>query len=158
MELEIWRYSGNDLATLGMLMERQREAWGMFCFTCEDAFQEMKVPGKTRIPAGRYEIKLRNEGGMSGRYGRLFPQMHRGMLWLQDVPDFTYVYIHVGNTNDDTEGCILVGEDRSETWRKVCNSKLAYLRIYPQIAQAVELGGGAWITIRDLDRPQLPTP
>ena len=55
------------------------------CFTIEDAFHVGKIQGKTRIPSGIYEIKLRNEGGLTQKYAQKFA-FHKGMLWLQDVP------------------------------------------------------------------------
>lgn len=152
MELEVWRYNGGPEATLGFLMHRGEETWELLCFVCEDQFQEVKVYGETRIPTGRYQIKLRDEGGMTVRYQNRYPEMHRGMLHLQDVPGFEYIYIHTGNDDDDSYGCLLVGDQRNESERTVSYSRMAYRRIYPRIANAIEGDGGCWITIRDLDR------
>ncbi|MEE9393729.1 MAG: DUF5675 family protein [Planctomycetota bacterium] len=157
MDLELWRYNGGTDATLGFLMVARVASWQFACFTCEDEHRAQKVHGETRIPAGRYQIKLRTEGGRHARYKTAFPLSHVGMLWLQDVPGFEWVYIHIGNDDDDTLGCILVGEDRNETLRNVQRSRTAYSRIYREIAAAVEREG-VWITVRDLDRPQLPHP
>ena len=78
------------------------------CFTLEDAPREKKIPGKTRIPAGEYKIGLRTDSPKFAPYYTRFP-WHKGMLWLQDVPDFQYVYLHIGNSHADTDGCLLVG-------------------------------------------------
>lgn len=157
MELELWRYRTNGEATLGILMERQSTTRAMLCFTCEDPRQTVKIRGETRIPAGTYEIKLRREGGMHKRYARRFGE-HVGMLWLQNVPNFEWIYIHLGNDAQDTEGCILVGEQREESTLVVHKSAIAYARIYPRIAAAIRAERGARITVVNLDRPEWPLP
>ena len=157
MELECWRYSGGVEATLGLLMLRGVETWELLCFVCEDEHRREKVRGETRIPAGRYQIELRDMGGMHSRYAARFGPWHYGMLWLRHVPGFSFAYIHIGNDDDDTEGCLLVGEGRDETARSVRQSTNAYKRIYPRIVTAIG-AEGAWITIRDLDRAVLPVP
>lgn len=103
MLLEIKRaFLGRD-SILGILSVDGKP----FCFTVEDELRKEKIAGETCIPEGCYEIKLRNEGGMTKRYGEKF-DFHKGMLWLQDVPNFEWVYIHIGNTDKHSEGCILV--------------------------------------------------
>lgn len=107
--------------------------------TLEDAWREEKIYGETAIPAGTYELKLRNEGGMTARYYKRYPDMHRGMIWLQDVPNFTFVYIHVGNYPKDTYGCILVGNRAKQDMLEA--SRKAYKRIYPKIVKMIETEG-----------------
>jgi len=114
--------------------------------TLEDQIRSTKIHGETAIPAGTYQLELRNEGGKTKKYARRFPDMHQGMIWLRYVPDFTYVYIHIGNFVDDTEGCILVGE-RART-RSLQSSTKAYLRIYPKIARMIK-EEGCQIIIKD---------
>lgn len=116
-----------------------------FCYTLEDEMHAVKVKGETRIPAGKYRIKLRTEGGMHPKYKARF-HFHKGMLWLQDVPGFEFVYIHIGNTDDDTEGCILVGMSVANGYLSA--SALAYEKLYPIIASAVETEG-AEIIVED---------
>ena len=148
MQLEVLRYNGRSDSTGGLMF-----ADGAFaCYTCEDQHQAVKVDGETRIPAGTYQIKLRNVGGMTQRYARKFPTMHAGMLHLQDVPGFEWVYIHIGNDDDDTLGCILVGErptdaDRSEAG--VLRSTDAYRRLYTMILEAINGGERVFITLID---------
>ena len=70
-----------------------------FAYTCEDAERlGPKVPGQTAIPAGRYKLTLEN----SPKYGP-------GTPTINDVPGFTHIRIHAGNSEADTEGCLLVG-------------------------------------------------
>lgn len=123
----------NEVCTIGRMA-----AFGHFFWTLEDPRREHKVYGETRIPAGRYDIKLRTEGGMTQRYAQRFPDMHKGMLWLQEVPMFEWVYIHIGNTAADTEGCILVGMERSGN--TISRSKVAYCLLYPLVVATLGFG------------------
>ncbi len=92
-----------------------------FCDTLEDKVvdtnkngtfdgDEKKVYGETAIPYGTYTVIL----SMSNRFGRLLPL-------LLDVPEFSGIRIHSGNTEEDTLGCILVGENKAVG--KVLNSR-----------------------------------
>jgi len=153
MLLELFRYNTTDTDTLGFLMIDGRLA----CYTIEDTQRAVKVDGQTRIPSGTYQILLRDEGGMTKRYRNRFGDMHRGMLHLQDVPEFSWVYLHVGNTEDDSLGCLIVGDipPTIGTDQRVGASTSAYQRIYPLIADAVELAesvdqASVWIKIVDL--------
>ena len=92
MFLKLKRFSGADESTLGLIFVGGR----FFCYSLEDQWNVPKIPGETRIPAGRYKILLRTDGGMNERYTDRF-DFHKGMLWLQDVKDFTFIYIHTGN-------------------------------------------------------------
>ena len=113
-------------------------------------FNEPKVKGETRIPTGRYQVLLRNEGRMTKRYAKRF-SFHQGMLWLQDVPDFQFIYIHVGNKDDDSEGCLLVGDGQISNVverGQVTNSVTAYKRLYDKIVKALP-NEEVWIEIED---------
>jgi hypothetical protein len=122
---------------------------GMFeCFTLEDPIRLEKIPGETAIPAGRYQIKMRNEGTMVKRYKEKF-HWHGGMLWLQDVPGFEWVYIHIGNYVRDTEGCILVGEKpvTDPLLPMIGSSTGAYVLLYKEIERALNAGEEVWISV-----------
>lgn len=128
------RLKDNGKSTVGTLNVN-----GTFkCFTLEDTFNEPKIYGKTRIPSGSYEVKLRNEGGMTKKYAQRYGAMHKGMLWLQDVENFKWVYIHVGNDQDDTDGCILVGYGCNTINGTISQSRDAYRDLYKQMVSAME--------------------
>jgi hypothetical protein len=76
--------------------------------------------------------------------------MHKGMLWVRDVPGFEYILIHTGNTDEHTAGCLLVG-NTSEVRGFIGDSTGAYKRIYPSIAKALEAGEEVTITYEDYD-------
>jgi len=122
-------------------------------FVLEDTKRIKKVAGETRIPDGLYRIALRNEGGLTRKYAERYGPMHKGMLWLQDVPGFEWVYIHTGNKRGHTEGCLLVGDSLNNNPTGegfVGKSRDAYQRIYPQIAGAIESGEKVTIRISNL--------
>lgn len=121
-------------------------------FTLEDAYHDTKVYGKTRIPAGEYAVKLRDVGGMTGKYREHYgADFHKGMLWLQDVPNYEYVYVHTGNKAEHTDGCILVGVtcDLSLNGKIVGRSEDAYRQVYPLIRDAILSGEEVRIVITD---------
>lgn len=149
MDLKVVRYSSAKEDTLGLLLQDCQFS----CYTLEDEHRNKKVFGETRIPAGTYEIKFRKEGGFHNKYAAKYGNMHKGMLELQDVPNFKYILIHVGNDDDDTAGCILVGDKTNNnqiTSGFISSSVQAYRRIYPPIAEALESGEQVFITIEDL--------
>lgn len=146
MFLKLKRFSGADESTLGLIFVGGR----FFCYSLEDQWNVPKIPGETRIPAGRYKILLRTDGGMNERYTDRF-DFHKGMLWLQDVKDFTFIYIHTGNNDDHSEGCILTGDGQVQNITErgqVTSSVSAYTRLYKVITDAL-LHEDVWITVED---------
>ena len=138
------RQTENDVCTLGKLKIGSTEV-----ATLEDPQQEHKIWGETRIPAGIYRLQLRDQGGMTVRYRNRYPDMHKGMIWLRRVPQFEWVYIHVGNRAVETNGCILVGMKRGED--VIYRSREAYELIYPKIAAAIQ-EGDCLLEIKDIER------
>lgn len=147
MELRVIRYCSREDWTLGMLMEDRT----FLCYTLEDEHREEKVMSETRIPAGRYRITLRKVGGHHKRYTDKFPNMHKGMLWVRDVPNFEYILIHIGNTEKHTAGCLLTGLTSDSNKGIIGRSTDAYKAIYPRIAEALENGEDVFITYENFD-------
>lgn len=119
-------------------------------FTLEDAVdvsERAKVAGATRIPAGVYAVTLRTVGGWHERYSRRF-MWHRGMLWLQNVPEFEYVLVHPGNTERDTAGCILVA-DSASYGGELIQSIPAYQRVYTRALAALERRESLTLEVRN---------
>ena len=89
MKITVVRIKSDDDATLSLV-----SVDGYFqCFGLEDEYREEKIAGETRIPAGLYNVGVRDEGGFHNRYMRKFSKFHRGMLEVQDVPNFKYILI-----------------------------------------------------------------
>lgn len=128
------------------------------CFVVEDERRKVKVPGETCIPPGSYEVKLRTDSKKFKKYYDRFRDFHRGMLWLQDVPGFTWVYIHIGNTDDHTEGCLLPGlvqmllPDGEFT---VARSEPAYVAIYKRAIAAFDKNERVFVKITERSRENL---
>ena len=151
MKLQVLRFSSESDSTNGLLFDIT-DGIKFLAYTLEDERREEKVMSETRIPAGTYKIKLRTEGGHHNKYASRYGNMHKGMLWLQDVPNFKWILIHCGNTDEHTAGCLLVGDSQENNQIKtngfIGSSSNAYKRIYPAIAEAVENEG---VTIKYID-------
>ena len=153
MKLEVLRFSSQDDSTMGALFD-VTEGRKFLCFTIEDEARNEKVAGETRIPAGTYKLKLRKEGGFHGRYTAKYGDMHKGMIHVQDVPGFQYILWHTGNTDEHTEGCLLLGDTSQQNITKagfIGASVDAYKRVYPAIAEAIENGEDVEATYVDYD-------
>lgn len=142
MDITLSRVFHRGGACLGILSWRDKVVCSL-----EDKVREEKIPGQMAISAGRYEIKLREQSPMADRYRNRFGESHKGMLWLQDVPGFEWIYIHVGNEHTDTEGCILVGTSMTPGARSISNSVQAYKLLYPEVTGALLANERVFITI-----------
>jgi hypothetical protein len=101
-------------------------------FVIEDGKRVIKEHGKTRIPAGRYQIKPRYSGRHYEQYTRRFG--HKCTYQIMNVPGFQFIMIHIGNTPKDTEGCLLICQgykyDKVNQHYIGVESKNAYLKLY----------------------------
>lgn len=91
----------------------------------------VKVKGQTAIPAGTYRVLL---NVVSPRFGgkAFYRETCGGCVpRLENVPGFDGVLIHVGNTAKDTDGCILVGDNKKKGM--VLNSKETFGRLWAKI-------------------------
>lgn len=134
MKLELKRIALRDTYTIGNLYID-----GVyFCDTIEDKVRdlnkngvfdngEFKVKGETAIPYGTYEVVW----AYSPRFKRYTPR-------LLNVKSFDGVLIHGGNTARDTEGCIILGQNKIKG--KVINSKEFVNKLYPIIKNACQKG------------------
>lgn len=66
-----------------------------------DTIKKVKLPNNTAIPTGTYKVIV----NVSPKFKRLLPR-------LLNVPGFDGILIHRGNTDKDTSGCILIGENK----------------------------------------------
>jgi hypothetical protein len=128
MELRLERKWFTPASTIGELTID-----GAFqCFTLEDVVRDgdifvVKVLGATAIPEGRYDVGVT----FSPRFKTDLPE-------VRDVPNFTGVRIHSGNTAADTEGCVLVGRTRDAD--RVLESRAAFLPLLAEIRRGLQAG------------------
>jgi hypothetical protein len=109
---------------------------------------ENKVWGKTRIPGNReYVIKLRESGSIHLKYKQRF-SFHKGMLWLQDVPNFKDIYIHILNTAEESHGCPGVGIKKLDD-DFILQSTAGYIKLYKYLLPYFEAGEEVRIKILD---------
>ncbi len=138
MELTLKRFRQGNNSTLSELYID-----GTFqCYGLEDTVRDVKIKGRTAIPAGTYKLGINRNGGMNTAYKKRFPDMHEGMIEIRAIPNFSLVYIHIGNTHDDTEGCLLVGtyfHKSYDDWG-VYQSAEAYKQLYRTIIEQVKIG------------------
>jgi hypothetical protein len=132
MELKLTRKWLTPNSTIGELtVDGQFE-----CFIIEDNYPTpwVKTPGKTAIPAGKYQVIV----NMSNRFKVDMPL-------VLNVPQYQGIRIHPGNTAADTEGCLLPGRIRQTD--KVLESKLAYEALFTKIKAAIAKGEKVHIEI-----------
>lgn len=149
MELLLRRIARRDTYTIGKLYID-----GVyFCDTCEDkdrglkqslpasVNKAMKKKGATAIPTGRYQVTLKVK---SPRFSqkKQYDFCNGYLPRLINVPGFEGVLIHIGNTSNDTEGCILVG--RNTKVGKVLESGVTFRALYAKLKEAE---GYIYITI-----------
>jgi Steigviridae/Suoliviridae L,D-carboxypeptidase/transpeptidase len=153
MELVSTRRWYTSTSTIGELSNGSGDR---FCFVLEDTVRDpgIKVPGKTAIPAGRYRLVV----DWSNRFRKY-------AFHILDVPNFAGIRIHSGNTDADTEGCLLVGEERA--LNAIFGSHKAFSALWAALTepagfdaehdcQSFRMKQDTWITIIDdgMERPR----
>lgn len=138
MKLRVERFSPEEDDTIGKLFINEE----FQCFTLEDEIRAEKVKGETCIPSGKYKIKFREVlSGLTQSYRKRFPWF-TWHLEVQNVPGFKYIYIHAGNTEDHSDGCLLLGKriGSLEGKRAVLDSAVAFREVYEIISAVLEAG------------------
>lgn len=130
MNLTLDRFEFGNEHTFGKLSAE-------VCFTLEDTVRDVKIHGKTAIPAGRYKVVLQNS-----------PKFGPDTISLLDVPGFEYIRIHGGNTVDDTEGCPLTGLELTETGIKGGTSQPALRMLRALVKAAIAEKQEVWIEVK----------
>lgn len=127
-----------------------------FCNTLEDVDRGLKKEDplsyimkykrfcNIAIPTGTYEITLDE---VSSKFSRVekYKTIQGKLPRLQDVPGFEGILIHIGNTNKDTEGCILVGKNKLKG--RVCESTTTFFNLYKILHDAHNKGEEIVLTI-----------
>tara|TARA_R110000744_G_scaffold1361_1_gene4798 strand:+ start:305 stop:772 length:468 start_codon:yes stop_codon:yes gene_type:complete len=144
MKLKVLRFSSQEDSTSGLLFLEENQEIKFLCYTLEDEKRDVKVRGETRVPTGTYKLELRTEGGFHNKYKDRYGKFHKGMLHVTNVPNFEFILIHTGNTDEHTAGCLLVGDSQENNVIVkdgfIGKSTNAYKRIYPDISKAISEG------------------
>lgn len=134
MKITLKRIALKDTYTIGKLYIDGE----YFCDTLEDKVRDLnkngvfdngekKIYGETAIPYGTYNVKWT----YSNKFKKYMPL-------IENVPSFAGIRIHAGNSSADTQGCVLVGENKAVG--KVLNSKNTVNKLYPIIEKACKNG------------------
>jgi hypothetical protein len=144
MNINLHRKERIGKATLGELWV---EGTLFRTHSLEDLERLVKIKKQTAIPVGRYRLKLSHS-----------PSFKRVTLEVLDVPNFSGVRIHAGNTDSDTEGCPLVAWSRQGG--KIINSRSCELALTALALQFKEAGEELWLNVtsdlQPVDAPQTP--
>lgn len=130
MKLVLRRIAKRDTYTIGRLYIDGK----YFCDTLEDTdrnltsemdeeyIRQQKVYGKTAIPSGVYQVEITYS-----------PKFKKQMPLVKDVKGFQGIRIHSGNTDKDTEGCILVGKNTKVGM--VTDSRKTYNALFSRLSK-----------------------
>lgn len=146
MRLKLIRKYKKDTYTIGQLLVDG----AFFCNTMEDkdrgltqdtelpVIKAAKVYGETAIPSGVYDIDMETR---SLKYAgeEWYRKLNDGyMPTVENVPGFTRILIHPGNSPLDTYGCILVGENKVKG--RLINSRTTFAKLYARMKDAHDRG------------------
>lgn len=129
MKLKLVRTTFTNKSTIGELYIDGE----LNCFTLEDVVRDVKIQGETAIPYGSYRVVI----DFSNRFQKMLPH-------LLDVPGFTGIRIHPGNSAKDTDGCILLGNTKDVDF--IGNSKMAFNDFMLKLDKGLK-EGSVWIEV-----------
>ena len=152
MKLTLKRIARKETYTIGRLFIDGQ----YYCDTSEDKDRDLnrngcfdgegkKILSQTAIPNGIYKITMKEQSPRFSKhpnYARCKGYLPR----LLNVPSFEGVLIHIGNTAQDSAGCILVG--RNKAVGKVLDSKATFWALYDQLKAADDRGEEIYITVK----------
>lgn len=164
IKLKVFRFELQKDWSIGQLFENGR----LTGYTVEDEVRNFKVKGETAIPTGTYKLEYRDSPKFSTKwywnettkklifftdYNALSRaekrnwQAHK-LIWITNVPNFKYILIHWGNTDLDSDGCLIIGDkmgvikDKSGDPKKsrsgVINSRNFYREFYERVFPEID--------------------
>ena len=154
MKIVVKRIAKRDTYTIGKLYIDGE----YFCDTLEDKdrglkqsmslyeIRQKKVYGQTAIPLGTYEVTLHTVSPKYSKKPWYVKFCGAKMPRILNIPGYDGVLIHPGNTDKDTMGCLLVGQNT--VIGKVTNSKATFEKLYPILKAASDRGERITITIK----------
>lgn len=141
MEIVNKRVAETKDSTLGVLFVDNKP----FGFVIEDEQREVKIKGETRILAGKYKLAIKKEKTpLTLKYQKKY-DWFKYHIELLDVPNFSSIYIHIGNFEYDTDGCQIIGEQAYIAKGNFANKystkcfKRFYELVYPLLEKEEEI-------------------
>ena len=154
LNLTLERFAKRQKYTIGKLYVDDV----FFCHTLEDTdrgltqdmplheIQKKKIYGETAIPRGRYRIVMNVQSPAYSKKPKWMQYCKAFMPRLMNVPGWSGVLIHTGQTPEHTLGCICVGDNT--VVGQLRNSDNTFYRLYPVLKKADRDGKEIWITIK----------
>lgn len=98
-----------------------------------EEIKKKKVYGETAIPTGTYKVNMNT---VSPKFkDRSWAKPYNGKIpRLLNVPGFDGILVHPGNSDKDTYGCLLVGQNN--VVGKVTNSTITFNKIMDILTKA----------------------
>ena len=159
MQIRVIRYNHDKESTAGLVAinhEGKGHEGAVFeCYCLEDQRQPgEKVMGETRIPAGTYKVGFQEQiTGLTKKYRSRYSWFDKH-LHIKDVQGFTGIYIHVGNTEKHTMGCLLLADKAVNDPKDYASvqetSTVAYKRFYEIVSAALKRGEEVEITYKSI--------
>ncbi len=142
-------------------------------FSIEDEERLVKVKGETRVDAGTYPLALRDSQKFSSSYlvnpngsfqiisAKNATEIQKStwlphkLIWVKNTPRHEFILMHWGNTDDDTDGCLIIGEAIGfiKGQQAVLLSRTCYEKWYPILAKEISIGNSLIEYIRDKPMP-----
>lgn len=149
MKLKVIRYANSATDTLGALYVNNK----FFAYTLEDEYRETKILNETRIPEGIYKVGWQEiNTPLTIKYKKRYKWFNK-FIHVKDVPNFIGIYIHPGNTERDTGGCLLIGDTQSSNadgYGSIGKSLNATRRLYSLLEPILDKGEDITIEYIDL--------
>lgn len=155
--LKVKRYIFNKDWTISKILVQDK----LDGYAVEDEIRETnKVHGETAISYGTYLLGYRQSPKFSSsylwsdstnmlilpkdkaNYPKITDWKNHDLIWIKDVPEFQYILLHWGNTDDDTEGCLIVGKYLGAVngQEGVVQSRVYYKDLYQRIYPLIKKG------------------
>lgn len=152
MNLILTRFSDNGKSTLGLL--HHKETGKFLDYSLEDTHRDVKIKGETRIPAGYYELKIRKEDTDLTKKHRIdYGAWFKYHIEVTGIANFSGVYLHAGNNDGHTQGCLLIGNTQNNHHTVQGNPLVSSVdgtrRVYELVYPELEAGHKVFIQIRD---------
>jgi hypothetical protein len=154
MNFLLQRFSDNGQSTLDLWFNKDTKRFYMFGL--EDQHREIKVKGDTRISAGLYDLEIHEVATpLTLKHRTVYGPWFEFHIEVMRVPNFTSVYVHAGNDELHTEGCLLGGDsvlnNMIQAKNQLLSSMAAIKRFYQDVYPRLKAGEKCTLEIRDED-------